>query len=182
MITKLNDWQTDVLKFWFEELNPKSWFICSDELDATIMKRFGDVHRKLRESNALEHPINAHSVLASVIVLDQFSRNMFRGTAEAFKYDELALSFAKQACKAGLDKTLEGNRLKFLCMPFSHSEDMQDQDIAVALLGGDANSSAVKHREIIRRFGRFPHRNEVLSRRSTAEERIYLEKAKRFGQ
>ena len=117
---------------------------------------------------------------ASIIVFDQFSRNMFRGTAKAFATDFLALNLARAAMKRGLDKALDEEQRLFLYLPFMHSETITDQELSLALFSGDRY--AIDHHAIILRFGRFPHRNKVLERESTQEELEYLQTAERFGQ
>ncbi len=182
MIANTSSWPSVVLKFWFEELSEKEWFMSSDTLDATISERFGAAHRELRESTVIPAPVNGKNALASVLVLDQFSRNMFRGTSNAFAYDELALKFSKQAMQFNLTNQLSEKQCVFLYMPFMHSEKLDDQQIALTLFSGKAKESAIKHCDLIKRFGRFPHRNEVLGRESTADELEYLKDGKRFGQ
>ncbi len=180
--TDSTQWPEQVLTFWFEELDEKDWFGSSEQLDATIKQRFGDVHRELSAYSALPEPLTPEHALAAVIVLDQFSRNMFRGTSDAFKYDALALTFTKQAMRDQLQDKLDDKQKWFLFMPFMHSENLSDQKAALDLFTGKSAESAVEHHDIIARFGRFPHRNEVLGRENTPEETQYLKNARRFGQ
>ncbi len=168
----------EILRFWFEELDPKDWWRKDDGLDATITRRFGPVYERLRRGVPdawLESP---DGVLAAVIVLDQFPRNIFRNTPEAFATDAAALALAKRAIASGVDAKLEPARRAFLYMPFQHSEDASDQARSIELfasLGQPLNLDfALKHKAVIDRFGRFPHRNAILGRSSTDEELAFL--------
>jgi uncharacterized protein (DUF924 family) len=174
-------WIERVLGFWFTELEPAAWFKPDAPLDETVRSRFLPTYTSLAESlNAAAAASSAEEALASVIVLDQFPRNMFRGTARAFAADHLALSVSRTAIDRELDKGLDTNRRLFLYLPFEHSEQLSDQHRAVELmdaLGDDRLLQyAVAHRDIIARFGRFPHRNAILGRPSTSEEIEFLEK------
>ena len=176
------EWAEGVLHFWFDELTRADWFNRSDALDQVIQKRFKDLHAELTALTPHASWMSARQSLAAVIVFDQFPRNMFRGTAQAFASDSLALQIARDAIAQGHDEAL-GDALAvtgrlFMYLPFEHSEDLADQDLAVALiskLGDDEFTRyAIAHRDIIVRFGRFPHRNKVLGRPSTAEETAFL--------
>lgn len=176
-------WCQDVLQFWFEELTFKEWFMASDTIDATITSRFATAHTTVSAQSKLPDDATHQWALAAVIVLDQFSRNMFRGTKNAFAFDPLALKLAKQALERNFHQTLTDNEKQFLYMPFMHSENLDDQQTAVDLfteLGKPEH--AIEHKVIVEQFGRFPHRNDVLQRESTAAEIDYLKDAKRFGQ
>ena len=171
---------TEVIHFWFEELEPKQRFKKDPELDRLIGERFGEVHRRARQGLLYtwrEHPLDA---LAEIIVLDQFSRNMFRDSAEAFAYDSLALVLAQEAVRRKFDAELETGQRSFLYMPFMHSESAESHEIALYLFGQEGLEEnynfEVRHKEIIDRFGRYPHRNEILGRESTAEELEFLSK------
>lgn len=164
----------EVIDFWFNELTPRDWFVRSDAIDARIRSRFLALHEQLLDTGA-EGVSGALTTLAAVIVLDQFSRNMFRGDARAFAADPLARQLATQAIAAGWDVELPREQRLFLYMPFEHSESLPDQARAVALvaaLGGEEGweSYALAHQSLIERFGRFPHRNAVLGRVSTVAE------------
>lgn len=178
-----------VLDFWFgappEGVTPerrKLWFGKSADTDALIRERFGNLHGQARSGDLTHWRAKARSCLAYVIVTDQFPRNLFRGTPDAFATDALALSAARSAIEAGFDRSLTPVERAFLYLPFEHSEDLADQDRAVALFdalrqepGMDGfHDYAVAHRRIVARFGRFPHRNEILGRASTPEERAFL--------
>ncbi|HSC12885.1 MAG TPA: DUF924 family protein [Rhodanobacteraceae bacterium] len=172
-------WVEDVLRFWFEELSDTAWFEVDDNVDARIRDRFLALHESLVEKNG-EGAATPRSTLAAVIVLDQFPRNMFRGSSRAYAADPIARRVAKSAIEQGFDEALTAPERMFLYLPFEHSEDAQDQELSVKLcqsLGNDEWSHyAVEHKAIIDRFGRFPHRNAVLGRRSTAEEIEFLAK------
>lgn len=166
-------WAEDVLHFWFQKLTPRDWFAKSDELDAQIRSRFLAIYEQLASDGAAQ----VHGPLelqAAVIVLDQFSRNLFRNDARAFAADPLVRKLAVQALGDGLDQHLPPEQRIFLYLPFEHSEDRADQARAVALVSALGNENwtryALAHQALIERFGRFPHRNVLLGRESTAEE------------
>ena len=164
----------EVLSFWFGQ-DAKRWFEKNATFDAEIRSRFLPLHEEL-SSNAdwLSQP---RDCLARIIVLDQFPRNMFRGTARAFVTDPLALAAAKRALASGFDRDMQVAQKQFMYLPFEHSESLADQRRACELmqpLGADLYDWAVKHKVIIERFGRFPHRNAILGRESTPEEIEFL--------
>jgi len=171
-------WQDDVRRFWFGELQPSAWFRRDPELDRRISGRFTGLHAALAETPAAALAADAPTALAAIVVLDQFSRNMFRRSPRAFASDALAREVARLALAARLDESLSGPERLFVYLPFEHSEDMADQDRSVALISalGDAGYTryAVAHRDIVARFGRFPHRNGVLGRASTPAEEAFL--------
>lgn len=176
-------WHQNVLSFWFEELTKKDWFMSSDALDESIKKRFSQTHAQLASDTELPVDASKEQALASVIVLDQFSRNMFRGTPDAFASDPLALHLTQQAIERQLDHSMTVEQKQFLYMPLMHAENINDQRKCVSYfteLG--LAEHAIEHMAIIERFGRFPHRNTVLGRQSTAEEITFLQDAKRYGQ
>ena len=167
------DWRSDVLKFWFG-LKPEQWWRGPPDLDEQIRERFLDVwkqKRSLPPESFLHDPLTA---IAAVILFDQFPRNMFRGHADQFSTDSLALAIAKGAIDRGLDEQLEKQERGFLYMPFQHSEDLDDQNRSILLftkLGDDEQLDyAKKHHDVIARFGRFPHRNAMLGRQPRADE------------
>ena len=169
---------SEVFRFWFEEIEPKQRFIKDSKFDALIRDHFGSTHGLAKQGLLYtwrEEPIGA---LAEVIVLDQFSRNMFRDSGEAFAYDALALILAQEAIRRKLDKELEIGHKAFLYMPFMHSESREIHEIALYLFDQpgleDNFNFELKHKEIIDRFGRYPHRNALLGRESTAEEIEFL--------
>jgi len=169
----LNDWPEAVLKFWFD-LNPTHWFRTDAELDQRITQNFGKLWAEKRQPPVecfLADPLTA---LAGVILFDQFSRNMFRGHAEQFATDELALGIAKGAVDKGFDRELEPKERSFLYMPFQHSEKLADQDRGLLLFTdlGDPEQQkyAHIHRDLIVKYDRFPHRNAMLGRASRPDE------------
>lgn len=167
------DWRSDVLKFWFS-LDPRQWWTADAALDHRIRQQFlknWAEQRQLPVGAFLDHPLTA---LAGVILFDQFPRNMFRGTAEQFATDHLAIGIANAAVDKGFDEALEPNERAFLYMPFQHSEKLADQNRSILLFTalGDEQflGYAIKHRDIVERFNRFPHRNAMLGRAPRAEE------------
>lgn len=169
----IGDWRAHVLKFWFA-LKPEQWWRGGEELDHRIKQNFLRLwmeKRALPVESFLTDPLTA---LAGVILFDQLPRNMFRGHAEAYSTDHLALAIAKAAIARGFDKELAHDERKFLYMPLQHSEHLDDQNQALLLftqLGDDEQIKYSKHhRDIIARFGRFPHRNSILGRASRPEE------------
>lgn len=177
------EWPQTVLAFWFEELTRKDWFMSTPELDKTITDRFTDLHATLCSLDNLPDDADQNQALATVIALDQFPRNMYRGSAKAFTSDPLSQRMTKQAIERQLDANMNTEQKQFLYMPLMHSEKLEDQQQGLILFTElDLTEPAVDHLELIQRFGRFPHRNEVLGRESTAEEIDYLKTGKRFGQ
>lgn len=166
----------DVLTFWFAE--PNRWWKKDSAFDAVIRERFGELHEAVARGDREGWLDTPRGTLAYVIVLDQFSRNMFRGSARPFETDARALAAARGGLDRGFDRDLSGEQRMFLYMPFMHSEDIVDQDLCVGLFGAPALqawlSFAEQHRDIVRRFGRFPHRNALLGRASTSEESEFL--------
>ena len=163
----MTDWRADVLRFWFG-LKPDQWWTTDPELDHRIRQGFLKLwteRRQLPVESFLADPLTA---AAAVILFDQFPRNMFRGDAEQFATDHLALAIAKGALDAEFDEQLAHDERKFLYMPFEHSENLGDQNRGVLLFTqlGDEEQVlyAKKHRDVIERFGRFPHRNKMLGR------------------
>ena len=176
-------WIGDVLHFWFDELQPADWFSGAAAIDDLIGARFAALRQALKESPPPFEGLDENGHLASVIVFDQFSRNLFRGRAEAFAADRLALSFSSNAIELKLDIAMAPPHRHFLYMPFMHAEDiaLQDRSVALFTLLGDADllKFAKAHRDIIARFGRFPARNEALGRVTSEAERDYLETLRR---
>ena len=167
------DWRSEVLKFWFG-LEPEQWWRGGPELDHRIKQDFLKLwfeKRQLPPEEFLTDPLTA---VAGVILFDQFPRNMFRGSAEAYSTDTLALAIARGTVDRCFDDELQPGERKFLYMPFEHSEKLEDQNRAVLLFSeiGDEEQIdyAKKHRDIIERFGRFPHRNAMLGREPRPDE------------
>ena len=168
----------EVISFWFDEIEPKQRFQKDLTFDEEIRTRFGNTHQQARTGELAHWREEALGALAEIIVLDQFSRNMFRDAAEAFAYDAMALVLAQEAIRRNLDSELEPGQRAFLYMPFMHSESKVVHEIAMKLFAqpGMENNYEfeVKHKVIIDRFGRYPHRNALLGRESTAEEIEFL--------
>lgn len=180
------NWVDEVLTFWFDEVGQDAWFKGNSKLDAKIRDRFGALYEKLSAHAPKEGAEDPRGALAAVILFDQFPRNMFRGKAKAFATDDLAIRIAREAVTSRFDEKLSPEERQFLYMPFQHSEVSADQEHAVMLFKAiddeEALRYAIEHRDIIQRFGRFPHRNETLGRKSTPEELAFLEEHKGFGQ
>ena len=175
---------SDPLGFWLSEAARGRWFRSTPEFDEEIRRRFGGIWEAARQGE-LEHCAEVpEGALALVIVLDQFPLNMFRGEAASFSTEAKARAIAERVIEAGWDREMEDAARGFVYLPFMHSESLSDQDRAVELYraAGLADSLhwAEHHREIIRRFGRFPHRNEALGRASTPEEILWLASKEAF--
>ena len=175
---KLPSQAREVLDFWYGELEPKQWWIRDDAVDKLIISRFSRLYKQIAVAIPESWLMTPKGRLAAVIVQDQFPRNMFRGNAKAFASDARALTLAEETIDAGLDKELTRAECPFLYMPFMHSEDRDIQERSIDLFDalGDADQLefARKHKSIIDRFGRFPHRNEITGRVSSKEELEFL--------
>jgi uncharacterized protein (DUF924 family) len=172
------DWVADVLHFWFEEVGEAHWFAGGEKTDARIRDRFLSLHSQL--AHEIESiGTDPRALLAAVIVFDQFSRHLYRGTPRAFATDDLACRVSRAAIDRGLDVGLSKRERMFLYLPFEHSESREDQALAVALIGQLGNEEwtryAEEHQALIERFGRFPHRNRILNRASSAAELAVLQ-------
>lgn len=169
---------SDILHFWFEELDPQAWFVKDEVLDNTIKQRFGVIHASAVKAELYDWRTTAEGRLAEIIILDQFSRNMYRDSREAFANDTLALALAQEAVAQQLDQQLTTEQKIFLYMPYMHSESQKVHEVGERLYsqaGLETNLEYEKmHKAIIDRFGRYPHRNDVLGRVSTAEEIAFL--------
>lgn len=169
--------QHEVLAFWFDEVGASRWFTPDPALDAIVRERFGSVHARAVAGELSHWRRSATGRLAEVIVLDQFSRNLHRGTAAAFAADGMALVLAQEAVAAGCDAQLPRAQRMFFYLPYMHSESAAIHALAVPLfesIGGQTLEFELRHKAIIDRFGRYPHRNAVLGRDSTASERTFL--------
>ncbi len=170
---------SDILDFWFRETAPAQWWQKSATFDALIRERFGLLHEAAISCELFAWRVSPWGRLAEVIVLDQFSRNLYRDTPRAFAADPQALSLAQTAIALGADEMLPVAQRAFLYMPFMHSESAAIHRIAVELFrtpGMEVNfNSALKHKAIIDRFGRYPHRNAILGRVSTPDEVAFLQ-------
>ena len=172
----------EVLSFWLDEVGPSGWYKASDELDQEVRDRFEATWNSAMEGRHalwLTHP---SGVLAYIVLLDQFPRNMFRGEGKAFSSDRIALTAAKQAIAKNWDLKIDEPARQFFYLPLMHSENLSDQEHCVRLLlermpehGASNLLHARAHREVIRKFGRFPYRNEALSRHSTPLELGYVD-------
>ena len=166
-------WQQEILDFWFGLSGEQHWK-ADPAIDAACRERFLDIWEGQRSRPATDFLDSPEEALAAILLFDQMPRNMFRGDARSFATDKLARDIADGAVERGYDAKLPVKRRVFLYMPFEHSEDLADQDRSVALfeaLGDDFYTGfARKHRDVIARFGRFPHRNAALGRPSTDAE------------
>lgn len=182
----MRDTKQEVLRFWFEETVPAQWFQTNHTFDLEIKSRFLCTYEMAVKEMCQDWLRDAEGVLALCIVLDQFPRNMFRGTAKAFESDFKALLIAKDAVSKGFDKIISANKRVFMYLPFEHSENLADQEKSVSLFSTvkDTNPMAYyyaqKHYDEIKKFGRFPRRNSILDRMCTEEENEYLENESRL--
>jgi uncharacterized protein (DUF924 family) len=168
----------EVLAFW-REAGPDRWFTSDEAFDNAIRERFLSTYETAARGELAGWEATAEGALALVIVLDQFPRNMFRGSARICQADALARAAANIALKRGYDLDVPEAERGFLFLPFMHSEDLVDQNRCVELYraAGDENLKyALEHRDVIRRFGRFPHRNAILGRASTPDEQAFLDR------
>lgn len=167
-----------VLQFWFVELEPRDWWRKDPELDQRIASRFGNLLEAAASGALAEWRDTARGRLAEIIVLDQFTRNIHRGSAEAFANDALALRLAEEAVAAGAALELPVEERRFVYMPYMHSESAAVHETAMRLFATPGLEKNLdferRHKAVIDRFGRFPHRNALLGRESTAEETEFL--------
>lgn len=168
----------DVLEFWFSDQMQPYWFAKSDDIDRRITDDFTGIYEAAHRRGLDDWMETPEGALALIIVLDQFPRNMFRGSGRSFESNDLALEHARAALDAGYDAQLDPTRRQFFYLPFMHSEDLPDQTRSVELYEALGNQNAldfaVAHRDIIEQFGRFPHRNAALDRPSTPDEVEFL--------
>jgi uncharacterized protein (DUF924 family) len=167
-----------ILGFWFETLEPRQWWVKDAALDRTIRERFSEIHGMASRCELSDWRANARGRLAEIIVLDQFSRNLYRDSPLAFANDALALALAQEAIDRGMDAALNPVGRSFMYMPFMHSESARIHETAVALFAANGIEANLefehKHKRIIDRFGRYPHRNAILGRASTEAEIAFL--------
>jgi uncharacterized protein (DUF924 family) len=199
-------WVNDVLGLWYGAWGPKEWFMGGAHVDDKCKQHWTDIYECLSSSPAPPNPnpddlssycgstprecfTDPRATLAGVIMYDQAPRNMFRRTPAAFGTDPHALALSKYAVAKGLDRDMKAEEKMFLYMPYMHSEALADQDASVALFGAvggpfqaEQDKHAKEHRDIIVKYGRFPHRNAVLGRESTPEEVEFLKEHPGFGQ
>lgn len=167
----------EVIAFW-REAGPDKWFNKNADFDRAIAGRFAALHEEAAEGRRNDWAGTPEGALALVLVLDQFSRNMFRGTPKAFARDGLACSIADKAIDAGFDQLVPAELRLFMYLPFEHAETIAEQERSVRLVHASAPSVlryAREHERIIRRFGRFPHRNPILGRHMTPAEQAFLD-------
>lgn len=168
----------DVLQFWFERITPNQWWQKNADFDRGLAKRFGELLVRARQGELVSWRASASGRVAEIVVLDQFSRNIHRGTPQAYAGDSLALALAQAAVSLGFDQELPAKQRGFVYLPYAHSESLAVQNAGLLLVRNKATHknypSALRHQQVIERFGRFPHRNIILGRESTAEEREFL--------
>jgi len=173
----------DVLTFWFKEAGPAAWYRVSPAFDARLRRRFARMIEQCARAidqgctPQLETPAD---VLAMVLLFDQFPRNIWRGSGKAFAFDSKARDLSHMMIERGFDWAIDETQRAFVYMPFMHSERLEDQDLCVAMAadrleGQGTHTHAIKHREVIAQFGRFPFRNAALGRESTPEEVAFLD-------
>lgn len=169
-----------VLDFWFSEENSKEWFRKSEEFDQAIRENFLEAFEQGMTGAYDSWADEPQSCLALVILLDQFSRNMFRGTGRMYEGDEKSIALTKLAIQHNYLDHMDMLQRKFMLMPLMHSESLEDQDLGVKLFGHHCDERttdfAVRHRDVVAEFGRFPHRNELLDRECTEDEVEFLKK------
>jgi len=168
-----------VITFWFKGRGPQDWFFSKKPgFDALVRRKFLKTYQEVVRGEHADWRKSPKGRLAEIIVLDQFSRNIFRGTPEMYRYDALALALAQEAIASGADKKLTKNERMFIYLPFEHSESRKIQKESLRLFktiwGKEWIKYAVDHKMIVDRFGRFPHRNKILGRKSTAAEKIFM--------
>lgn len=167
----------EIIAFW-REAGPAQWYAKDDAFDAELRRRFLGVWEAARDGRLASWEDSDEGALALILVLDQFSRNMFRNDARAFSADEQARAVAGRAIAKGVDQRIEPALRAFMYLPFEHSEQIADQERSVALFRAMGDAESLKwadlHLDIIKRFGRFPHRNAVLGRATTPEEEAFL--------
>lgn len=167
-----------VIQFWFRETDPKKWFQGGDEFDREIKERFLSIHEKASRGELFSWRHSAEGRLAEIIVLDQFSRNIFRNSPQAFAQDTLALILSQEMVERKIDESLPAEWRSFAYMPYMHSESLVVHEESLKLFslpGLEENFRFEKaHLDILKRFGRYPHRNISLGRETTSEEAAFL--------
>lgn len=170
---------SNLIEFWFDEIDSAKWWRKDPQFDRLIADRFGAFHAAAVQCELFDWRETELGRLAEIILLDQLSRNIYRDTPRAFQYDPLALCLAQQAVDQGVQKPLTDRQRSFLYMPYMHSESRQIHEIAARLFSEPEVATnlnfELRHKEIIDRFGRYPHRNEILNRKSTPEEIEFLQ-------
>lgn len=170
----------EIIDFWFNEIDSKYWFKKDANFDRQLRQRFWDTYQAAIHCELYEWRQTPDGSLAEVIVLDQFSRNFFRDSAKAFEFDALALALSQNAIEKGFDKDIPIKRRSFLYMPYMHSESLEIHNQALELFATEGLENNLdyekRHRDIIEKFSRYPHRNQVMGRESTAAELEFLSK------
>ena len=181
MVSKLSDEKFihDILAFWFEEISPETWFKKDALFDDMLMQKFGRVIEKALAGRLDKWAQNKDGRLALILLLDQMTRNIFRNTPKAFSGDEIACALSLRSVADGfLEKEKNVDKRQFFLMPMMHSEDLKIQKQSLplfqALTSENTYGYAIRHHDIIERFGRFPHRNQILNRPSSNEELAFL--------
>ena len=174
---------SNILTFWFSEPMKDHWFSSTLAIDNEILVKYQSIWKEASEGRLDQLKENAKGCLALCIILDQFPLNMFRGTAKSFSTEQQAIAISKYAVENKHDLELPDEQVSFLYMPLMHSENMDDQNLSVLSFGKRGLNShfSTHHREIIKQFGRFPHRNDILDRKSTKEELAYLASDEAFN-
>ena len=174
----------DVIAFWYAPENTKMWFKSTPEFDHEIKQRFESLWELAADKQLKDWQQTANGCLALCIVMDQFPLNMFRGDKKSFQTEAQSIEVAKHALAKGFDDEIDTDKVSFLYMPLMHSEESQDQELCVACFAKrdmpDNLRFAKHHRDLILEFGRFPHRNALMNRESTAEEIAYLQSKRAF--
>lgn len=181
-----DEWARPILDFWFGDLTREDWFGGGPAVDERIRSGFFATYEKLAANTPPEAMTTPKAALAAIIALDQFPRNMFRGTAKAFATDPAALALSRNAYDRNFDRDMNEDERIFLALPLMHSENLADQERCVEIIARTGNENslkfAIEHRDIVERFGRFPHRNRALGRTSTDEEKAFLQTHEGYGQ
>ncbi len=168
----------EILNFWFKEIDPANWWQKNEDFDKLITTKYLDIHSRAARCELYQWRKNPEGRLSEIIILDQFSRNIFRGSHLSFAFDSLALALSQEAISVGADKNLSPICRNFLYMPFMHSESIAIHKIAMDLYEKNAIQSSFdyekKHKVIIKKYGRYPHRNKILGRKSTEAEIEFL--------
>ncbi len=176
--------KNELLDFWFSPPMNEHWFASTPEIDRQIRDSYESLWESARQGEKDHWKDTADGCLALCIVLDQLPLNMFRGSAKSFSTEAQSILISRHAIEMGLDKQIAHERVAFLYMPLMHSENLKDQDLAVQMFeqaGLEHNLRFARHhRELIKEFGRFPHRNEILGRQNTPEETAYLNSKRAF--
>ena len=169
----------DILDFWFSDRVKQKWWEKDETFDAEIRSRFLDLYTRVLHVDMYHWEEHPRSILALIILMDQFPRNMFRGKPESYVTDDYAVDLCKKAIIQGFDEKFTDEEKIFLYIPLMHSEDIKDQELSVELYEkaglAENHKFAILHMDVIKEYGRFPHRNKILGRKNTPEEEVYLQ-------